>query len=164
MKTARFLVLLLPIALLVFGCAKKKEEAAKLEQEMMDDRATDSIAADSIHDAKALPPEETVDVAADVTPPTPVSGEGHEFELDQTAGEGYAVQVAACPSMTYAQQLARKYVARGYDPYVTTAVVEGVTYYRVRLGPLENRSEADRLKAELDDKYSVTAWIDHRSQ
>jgi hypothetical protein len=54
----------------------------------------------------------------------------------------------------------RQYNERGYQPYVTTYLHEGQQYYRVRLGIFETLAEANALKLELEDKYSVGTWID----
>ena len=43
---------------------------------------------------------------------------------------------------------------------MTTANVEGQTFYRVRLGVFESMSEAKAAKAEIKDRYSIEAWID----
>ena len=77
------------------------------------------------------------------------------------AGAGYEVQVAGCEDAAYAQSLVQRYRQRGYEPYVTTAVIDGQKYYRVRLGIFETLSEARAVKSAVEDRYSVMAWIDH---
>ena len=79
----------------------------------------------------------------------------------QPEGSGYTVQVASCESMTYAEHLIQIYTERGYEPYMVKANVDGETYYRVRIGIYPSLSEAQSLKSELADKYSVKAWIDY---
>ncbi|MCK4858888.1 MAG: SPOR domain-containing protein [candidate division Zixibacteria bacterium] len=148
MNIYKLLVLLVVLLLLGFGCSRKQEEASQLEQEMLggDDTTADMLAAESLPadmDAGAIPVEEELQV-----------------ELQLTEAAGYFVQMAACESSEYARYLADKYVARGYEPYVTTTTVDGQTYYRVRIGGLETLQQAKELKAELADKYSIDAWID----
>ena len=153
----RLLALIGAFALLAMSCSRKKEEAARLEQEMMQE---ETQAVDTAAEA-ALAPDDTAEYAAremDVGA-IPREEEG-EFILQQEEAEGYVVQVAACESLEYAHYLAEKYTGRGYSPYVTTISVEGQTYYRVRIGGLATLPEAQQLKAELVDKYSVKAWID----
>ena len=148
MNIYRLLVLLVVLLLLGLGCSRKQEEASQLEQEMLggDDTTADMLAAESLAadmDAGAIPVEEEPQV-----------------ELQQTEAAGYFVQMAACESSEYARYLADKYVARGYEPYVTTTTVDGQKYFRVRIGGLETLQQAKELKAELADKYSIDAWID----
>ena len=152
MRNWSFLVGLLVIAISV-GCSKKKEEAAKLEQEMM---AQESAAVDTGLDTAAMPVDtmEAIDVGA-----IPDEEEA-PFTLPGEEKEGYAVQVAACESQDYAQYLVEKYTGRGYEPYLTKTTVEGQTYYRVRIGGIETLQAARELKHELLDKYSVQAWIE----
>lgn len=148
-----FILIGLLVALAV-GCSKKKEEAARLEEEMRAQQATADTAADSMAmladttgmgemDVGAIPEEEEREIVP-------------QYEEEQ----GYVVQVAACESLDYAQFLVERYSARGYEPYMTTTTVDGQTYYRVRIGGLGSSQEAKELKDELLDKYSVTAWVD----
>lgn len=152
MNAWKLLALLGICALLAVGCSRKKEEAAKLEQEMMEQQAA---AADTAADTSTMLVDTTegMDVGAI---PEEEPGVVPQYE----EAEGYAVQVAACESLDYAQYLVEKYTRRGYSPYLTSTTVEGQTYYRVRVGGLESLQEAKELQAELVDKYSVKAWID----
>jgi cell division septation protein DedD len=143
------------VALLV-SCSKKKEEAAKLEQEMMQQETT---AADTTADTAAMPTDTTGLTQEEISAGA-VPEESEEQFVSQQEETGYVVQVAACESRDYAQYLVEKYIKRGYEPYITTTVVDGQTFYRVRIGGLETLQAAKELKDELLDKYSVHAWID----
>ncbi|MCK4302448.1 MAG: SPOR domain-containing protein [candidate division Zixibacteria bacterium] len=160
MNYTRFVISIALLLLLAAGCAQKKEDAAKLEQEMMEQeaQATDT----SQIDAGVAPPETVSDLAA--VQPEVSQQEEPKYSPQRPEGSGYTVQVAACESLDYAQHLIEKYAERGYEPYMTTVEVDGQTYYRVRLGSFETPEEAGQLKAELVDKYSVGAWIDWQSQ
>ena len=151
----------LVICLLV-GCSdEKKEEAAQLEQELQDmEGGRDTVAetmtdttgmADetSVADASAVPEEEQPDMSS--MPPAP-------------QGEGWTVQVASCENREYARHLVDVYFGRGYEAYVTSAMVEGQTYYRVRIGNLQTYPAAKALKLELADRYSIAPWIDRLNQ
>ena len=148
MHIFKYSILLIVIALLGFGCAKKQEDAAQLEAEMMaqDSMADTTEVLDSTVEAaspEAAVPEEPV-VSMPAQPP----------------GEGYTVQVASCTDYDYANYLVDKFTGRGYEPYVKTITYEGETYYRVRIGVYENFSEAKAMVAELADKYTLETWID----
>lgn len=144
---------------LLAACSEKKEEAAKLEEEMKQLQteadtgavvaAEDSLALPPAADASAIPEEEQP--IADLMPPAP-------------QGEGFTVQVASCEDPDYARYLVGLYADRGYEAFVSTITYNSQTYYRVRIGNLESFSEAGVLKAELDDKYSINAWIDRLDQ
>lgn len=152
MKCFRILIILTLVIAVGVGCSKKQEDAAKLQEEMLNqDTVTDTvydtteIMMDSSNqpDAGAIPAEEP------------------SFDMPkQPAGDGYAVQVASCPDEAYAQKLVDLYTTRGYQPFVTHITFEGETYYRVRLGIYDNLSEAKAMQAELLDKYSLSTWID----
>jgi cell division septation protein DedD len=147
MNVKKLSILLGILTLLALGCSKKKEEAAKLEQEM----TQQETAVDTGIDTAAMP----VDTSKGVKPKSDI-GTTPKYEEK----EGYAVQVAACESLDYAQYLLDKYSQRGYEPYLTTTTVDGQTYYRVRIGGIATLTEAKDLKDELQDKYSVQAWIE----
>ena len=143
-------------ALLAVSCSRKKEEAARLEQEMMQQEEAVDTAAEA-----GLTPEDAAEYAAPELDAGAIpSEEEPQFVPQEEEAAGYVVQVAACESMEYAQYLVEKYTARGYSAYLTTATIDGQTYYRVRVGGLATLQEAKVLKAELVDKYSVEAWID----
>lgn len=153
MKSLKILIVLSLILAVGSGCSKKQEDAAKLEQEMLNqDTITDTV-------------YDTTKVLSDSSQRKPdvgaIPAEESSFEMPkQPAGEGYVVQVASCPDEAYAQKLVDLYTKRGYQPFVAHITFEGETYYRVRLGLYERLSEAKAMQAELMDKYSLTTWID----
>jgi cell division septation protein DedD len=156
MRLFALTLLAVGVMMLGLGCSKeKKEEAAKLEMELLEQKAGDTLPgattpADTVTmaerqaDAQAVPREPR--------PSTPMP--------QAPADEGFTVQVAATIDMDYASELIELYRQRGYDPFVTTAHVGGETYYRIRIGSFTSRADAKLLQAELLDRFSVNAWID----
>lgn len=147
-----FFVIMFSI-LVISGCSKKKEEAAKLEQELLalsQDSARNAAIADSIAADSQLSAEEMAAEQEDLVPAMP----------KRPAGDGFAVQVASCESEDYARHLISLYTDRGYEPYVTEISIDGQVFYRVRIGLYESVGEANRLKKEIEDKYSISVWID----
>ena len=153
----RYLLLFTIIVTLVWamGCSdEQKEDAARLEAEMMEleglkdsaPEVIDSAVVDDTvtpaMDAGAIPEKETT-----VIPSGP-------------SGSGWAVQVASCEESDYAEYLVNKYITRGFEAYMTRFNHEGQNYFRVRLGPYETEAEARDKKAEVFDRYSVEAWIE----
>ena len=156
MKVLRILALLGLCVALTVGCSKKKEDAAKLEEEMLAQEGGDTTG-----DTLKMPDqvEDTLAMAADVAA-VPQEEEVLPTMPRRPVGEGYTVQVAACESSDYARYLVDLYTQRGYEPFVSEFSVGGQTYYRVRIGLFDLQSEANRLKAEWIDKYTVQPWID----
>jgi len=147
--------LLFLMSLLAVGCSDKQDDAAKLEQEMrqMEQGADTGI------------PAETADTSGVTAPPADVYAvpeeEASELVMpSRPAGSGFAVQVASCEDPEYASHLVQLFSERGYEPYVAVYTIDGQDFYRVRLGLFESKAEADRLKEELVDKYSIEPWVD----
>lgn len=139
--------------LLVTGCSKKQSEVDQLEKELLGQSDTtgeydstlaenDSAVAGQMN-AEAVPEEES------------------SYHPSPDLGEGYTVQVAGCESEDYANYLVDLYTNRGYEPYITEYDFDGQRYYRVRIGQFEGITEASNLKLEIEDKYSITVWVDN---
>ncbi|NOY88776.1 MAG: SPOR domain-containing protein [FCB group bacterium] len=152
-KLSLFIMLAL---MLTFGCSKKKEEAAKLEKEMLNQQDTTTMVDTTAPAVTQQAPESTTAMGNAAAVPQ----EETQAMPSQPAGEGYTVQVASCENQTYAEYLVKTYTERGYQPYVSTVTIDGQTYYRVRIGVFDNLNEAKALQSELSDKYSVNSWID----
>ena len=61
----------------------------------------------------------------------------------------WSVQISAAPAKDIADALAQRLKAKGYDGYVVQAEVKGQTYYRVRVGHLDAREEAESVRQSL---------------
>ena len=152
MSLIRLVLIAVLFGALVVACSDKQKEAERLEQEMKDrEAAADTMGAQvdtTAHmeaDAHAIPQE---------------SERMPEAMPAKPAGEGYTVQVASCENQEYARHLVSLYRQRGYEPFVETYSQDGQLYYRVRVGNVPTLTEARQLKTELEDRYSVKAWID----
>lgn len=161
----RLLMILAACALigLATGCSDdKKEEAQRLEQEMLggEQRSDTGVSDDGV---PATRPSDTAPSATSRPEAIPQEESMPVGLPSQPAGSGYAVQVASCPSSDYAESLVERYMKRGYQPWVVTYTApDGGIFFRVRLGWYGSLSEAQQVKRELADRYSVDAWIDHR--
>lgn len=143
------------LGLLVIGCAEKQKEAEELEKEMMEQRVATDTAPETA-DVDTATPTDTAMPDARAVP-----AEEEPEAIIQEAPEGdFALQVAACESLEYARHLVDLYTERGYDPYLTTTVQDGQTFYRVRIGGFPTVAEATALQAEIRDKYSTKGWVD----
>lgn len=72
-------------------------------------------------------------------------------------GSGFSVQVGAFGSEATARQLAGELGKRGYPTYVTS---EGSgARFKVRVGPLASRSEAEQISERLQAEHRLPTWI-----
>jgi cell division septation protein DedD len=139
----------------VIGCSdEQKDEAERLERELLGD--TEQVDTTPVDTAQA---EAAGEMEAGIGDAEAVPVEEETALPGQPAGSGYVVQVAACESDTYAEHLVSLYETRGYAPFVTTCTLDGQQYYRVRLGIYETLQEAQAVRNELKDDYSVIGWI-----
>jgi DedD protein len=70
---------------------------------------------------------------------------------------GFSIQVGAFASESTARQLAGELGKRGYAAYVTE---EGAgARYKVRVGPLGSRSEAEQISERLKSEHRLPTWI-----
>lgn len=72
---------------------------------------------------------------------------------------GFAVQVGAFAEPAAAEQLARRLKEHGHPVYVAPATGADGPRWRVRVGPLATRSEADALAARLQREERVATWV-----
>lgn len=161
MEIMKKTILLIVVSLLVFGCSKKQEDAAKLEQEML---AKDEAPVDTAVDTEAVDDSAMVEAVTDVDVAAVPAEEPQATMPARPVGDGYAVQVASCESADYARYLVEKYTKREYDPYISEISVEGQLFHRVRLGPYETLSEAKEVQAKLLSDYTQESWIDPVTQ
>jgi hypothetical protein len=72
-------------------------------------------------------------------------------------GSGFSIQVGAFGSEAPARQLAGELARRGYPTYVAS---EGAgARFKVRVGPLASRSEAEQLSERLQAEHRLPTWI-----
>jgi DedD protein len=70
---------------------------------------------------------------------------------------GYFAQVAAPKNLSDAESVARKLKKSGFPVVVEVANVRGEEYYRVLVGPEQNRVHADRLVDQLRSERYLSA-------
>jgi cell division protein FtsN len=71
----------------------------------------------------------------------------------------YSVQVGAYHSKEEADANRASLSLNGFNAKIFITTKNGTTYYRVRLGPFENKSEADHIKEKVDKLGSVTSVV-----
>jgi DedD protein len=96
---------------------------------------------------RAVPPPPTA------SPPPP--------KVDRVAArpsaDRFAVQVGAFSDSASAERLASDLESQGFPTYVTASA--GAGRWRVRVGPVPSRKEADALAGRLEDEKGLPTWI-----
>ena len=153
MKIDKALMILTIAALFASGCSDKQKESEKIEQDMADLAAESAMVdfSEPVQDTSMIEDESELAVEPALDMPR------------APQGDGYAVQVSSATDESYAYYLVDLWTQRGYEPYVTTITYDDETHFRVRIGLFDAHSQAKKLVAELEDKYSANAWIDQVS-
>jgi len=87
--------------------------------------------------------------------------EAAEPERDQErAGEGGFVVVAGSfADEANAERQVQRLAERGYQPFITTQVRDGITYRRVNVGMFESREEAENVREKLSSQgFDAAVW------
>ncbi len=71
---------------------------------------------------------------------------------DLSSGAYYAVQVGSFASSVNAKRLTQKLIDKGYSAYMENVKTEGKTIYRVRVGKVNSRQEAQTLEDKLSQE------------
>jgi cell division septation protein DedD len=77
----------------------------------------------------------------------------------------FTVQVGSWRSESKAQELVATWKNRGFEnAYFTKFGTEetGDVWFRVRLGRVSDRNEAEKLQALVKEDYNVASWVDSR--
>ena len=115
-------------------------------------------------EASSSPPERAADLSSLVSPlgsgaqaPAAV-GAAPPTAAPKPASGSYAVQVGAFAKRAPAEGLARELREAGLQTYVSAAR-SGRARFRVRVGPLASRQEAERVAARLKKDHQLPTWI-----
>lgn len=93
--------------------------------------------------------------AAPIAAPTPPA----PTPKPAAAGVGFAVQLGAFSAEAEAGKLRDRARAAGFNAFVEQVRTDKGTLSRVRVGPVADRAEADRLKAQLAAKLGIDGFV-----
>ncbi len=98
--------------------------------------------------------EPAVSVAPPVAaaPPVPVPAEG-------SIPDGFSVQVGAFREREAADTLVGRLSERGFPAYVAVGSPEGAHRWRVRVGPVATRDQADAMADRLKRNERLPTWV-----
>jgi cell division septation protein DedD len=106
------------------------------------------------------PPDEVAArPASSRTPPAPRPSIAPEPPPVAAAPPSVAIQVGAFGSAESAESLAKHLRAAGYPVYVTPGAKSGGARWRVRVGPVADRAEAESLADRLKRDEKLPTWI-----
>ena len=71
----------------------------------------------------------------------------------------FAVQVGAFSENRSAERLADTLRRKGFDVYVTPGAQAGESRWRVRVGPMHTREDAERAAARLKTEEKLPTWV-----
>jgi DedD protein len=75
--------------------------------------------------------------------------------------KGWAVQLGSFSNEETAEHLAQAVRTHGHKTFVMPVKTGGMTLYRVRVGPVAERAQADALQRELKSDYSGATVVPH---
>jgi DedD protein len=91
--------------------------------------------------------------------PAPQPTAAVDFAPQPTGAAGFAVQVGAFADGDAAARLADSLRAKGYAVYVVAGTGAGASRWRVRVGPLASREEAEGAATRLKRDETLPTWV-----
>ena len=82
-----------------------------------------------------------------------------EAKVRSRGGNGFSVQVGAFADPGKAETLVRELRAEELPVYRIPSADSGDDRWRVRVGPVLSRAEADRLAVRLKNEFSLPTWV-----
>ena len=91
--------------------------------------------------------------------PTPAATKPAEAPKPAASGTGFAVQLGAFSNASDANALRDRARGAGFSAFVEQVRTDKGTLNRVRVGPVANRADADRLKTQVASKIGVDGMV-----
>ena len=103
------------------------------------------------------PPPRTVTPPPPTTAPPPPVAPPAVTSAEPTTG--YIIQVLSSRDRSKAEGILGQLRAGGHRAYLSPRESNGVTMFRVRIGPFDDKAEAERLEPEIKRTYRVETWV-----
>ena len=107
-------------------------------------------------------PKETKKEITKVAPKEPAKEKEAAKPADpgpKKTGAGWVFQVASLSERAKADEMAGNLKSKGFPAFVEAAEVNGKTYFRVRVGPRQERKDIDALAASVRDKTGQSGQV-----
>lgn len=111
-----------------------------IQRPALQDPAPVAPAPARVEEQPSQPPPRPSPQASQPTPPPATTA---------PAAESWVVQVGSFSQTDNAEALRRRLAGEGFEAFVSRVVTDAGTMHRVRVGPVGDRAEADRLLARL---------------
>ena len=138
--------------------AQKPKEAAKPAAKEAPKETKKEVAKDIPKETK----KEITKVAPKDVPKEPAKEKEAAKPADpgpKKTGAGWVFQVASLSERAKADEMAGNLKAKGFPAFVEAAEVNGKTYFRVRVGPRQERKDIDALAASVRDKTGQSGQV-----
>ncbi|MEZ5359161.1 MAG: SPOR domain-containing protein [Candidatus Zixiibacteriota bacterium] len=154
-----FLVCIILAGFLLVGCSKEDEDVDALGDKAAQDEA--AAVMDSLNNVGAGTATKEQGTSAEDTQTKKEPKVKHEPEVDYSGLHGYVVQVGSYSDYDFAKMMSEKFTQRDYPAFVVSTEIDGMTYYRLRIGVYETYAEAKEVGDLVKDRYSTDYWIDN---
>jgi cell division septation protein DedD len=134
-----------PESIRMLGGTKGEELKGKAVEETKPQKSVNAVLDERIASARSESSRDEVDLGDEPAAKTSDSGSAGK----KVVPSGYFAQVAAPKKMNEAQGIAQKLKRSGFPVVIEPASVAGQSFYRVLVGPEENKVQADRLVGQL---------------
>ena len=96
-----------------------------------------------------------------ISPPTAERVSASDLPVSRrfVPAPGWAVQVVSAPDMAQAESVRAHLQRAGWPVFQETAAVNGVTYYRIRVGPYPAESDAMTARSRLRSDMGIEGWV-----
>jgi cell division septation protein DedD len=140
-----------PESIRMLGGAKVEEAKAKPVEETKPQKSVNAVLDERIASARSESSRDGVDQGDGPTAKTADSSSAGRKAIPS----GYFAQVAAPKKMSDAQSIVQKLKRSGFPAVIEPASVSGQSFYRVLVGPEENKVQADRLVGQLKSESYI---------
>lgn len=73
--------------------------------------------------------------------------------------DGFIIQVFSSRDEDQAEKVLARLKSGGYQAFLSPLDQGGITMYRVRIGPFARRPQAEKVGADIHQKYKLETWI-----
>ena len=112
----------------------------------------------TVEELKA-PPAAAPSAAVAPSKPQPAPVVAASTVAPPSAGDGYAIQVAAMLDHTDADAMARRLSSKGYNAFILPLGETTPARYRVRVGKFKTKREAEAVATRLQKEEQFKPWI-----
>lgn len=145
------------LATLLYSCGPSEEEQQQREQARQD--SLEQVRQDSLEQVR----RQRQDSLAQARQDSLKKARENKPAVSFTENGRFSLQVSSWRSEVKAQQRVNMWNERGYEghAYVVQHGTQqtGDVWFRVRIGRIDTREEAEQLRQNLHDEYQTESWI-----